>query len=37
VLVVSVVGVLVVGVFPHPLIKLAQDLIYASASVLAMK
>jgi NADH-quinone oxidoreductase subunit N len=37
VLIVSVVGVLVVGVYPQPLIKLAQDLIHASTSLLALK
>jgi NADH-quinone oxidoreductase subunit N len=36
-LIVSVVGVLVVGVYPHPFIKLAQDLIQASTSLLALK
>lgn len=36
VLVVSVVGILAVGVYPHPLIKLAQELIRASTSFLAM-
>ncbi|HEU4795847.1 MAG TPA: NADH-quinone oxidoreductase subunit N [Pyrinomonadaceae bacterium] len=38
-LIVSVVGVLVVGVYPHPLIKLAQNLIgpIASAASLALK
>ena len=37
VLVVSVVGVLFVGVYPQPLIKLAQTLIAASTSLLALK
>jgi NADH:ubiquinone oxidoreductase subunit 2 (subunit N) len=37
VLVVSVIGVLFVGVYPQPLIKLAQDLIHASTSLLALK
>ena len=36
VLVVSVVGILAVGVYPHPLIKLAQELIRASSTFLAM-
>ncbi|HSK64205.1 MAG TPA: NADH-quinone oxidoreductase subunit N [Pyrinomonadaceae bacterium] len=34
---VSVIGVLFVGVYPHPLIKLAQDLIQASTTLLALK
>ena len=37
VLVVSVVGVLFVGVYPQPLINLAQTLIAASTSLLALK
>jgi NADH-quinone oxidoreductase subunit N len=38
-LIVSVVGVLVVGVFPQPLIKIAQDLVgpLASAAAIALK
>ncbi len=36
-LIVSVIGVLFVGVYPQPLIKLAQDLINASTSLLALK
>jgi NADH-quinone oxidoreductase subunit N len=37
VLIVSVIGVLFVGVYPQPLVKLAQDLINASTSLLALK
>ena len=36
-LIVSVVGVLVVGVYPQPLIKIAQELIHASTTLLALK
>jgi NADH-quinone oxidoreductase subunit N len=36
-LIVSVIGVLVVGVYPQPVVKLAQDLIHASATLLALK
>ena len=35
-LIVSVVGILVVGVYPQPLIRLAQDLIGSLASVAAI-
>src|SRR5215208_5344169 len=37
VLIVAVVGVLLVGIYPQPLIKLAQNLITASTSLLASK
>ncbi len=37
VLVVSVIGVLVVGVYPQPFVELAQELIRASTSLLALK
>lgn len=38
-LIVSVVGILIIGVYPHPLVKLAQDLIgpLASAASIALK
>jgi NADH:ubiquinone oxidoreductase subunit 2 (subunit N) len=38
-LIVSVIGVLAVGVYPQPLVKLAQDLIgpLASAAAIALK
>jgi NADH-quinone oxidoreductase subunit N len=37
VLIVSVIGILFVGIYPQPVIKLAQDLIHASTSLLALK